>query len=77
MQTKTTYKGYINGIFGVYCGFKPDELEVTEEVLVYYPDKDKVFTKNGRKYSAVILKENEDISDYEEIEKQSYDRADT
>ena len=68
MYTKTTYKGYINGVYGIYCGFKPDNLEVTEEVLVYYPDEGKVFTKDGEIYSCVILQEGESINDYKEID---------
>lgn len=68
MQIKITYKGYINGIYGIYCGFKPDGLEVTEEVPVYYPDEGKVFVKNGEYYSAVILNDSETIEDYTEVD---------
>ena len=67
MQIKTTYKGYINGIYGIYCGFKPESLEVDEEVFVYYPDEGKVFVKNDKKYSVVVLQENESIEDYQEV----------
>ena len=67
MQIKTTYKGYINGIYGIYCGFKPEGLEVDEEVPVYYPDEGKVFVKNDEKYYVVVLQENESIEDYQEV----------
>jgi hypothetical protein len=67
MQIKITYKGYINGIYGIYCGFKPDGLDVKEEIPVYYPDKGKIFIKNGEEFGAVILQEDENIEDYEEI----------
>ena len=67
MQIKTTYKGYINGIYGIYCGFKPESLEVEQEVSVYYPDEGKVFVKNDEKYSVVVLQGNESIEDYQEV----------
>lgn len=69
MQIKTTYKGYIDGVYGIYCGFKPDGLEVEEEVPVYYPDEGKIFTKDGEEYTAVVLQDGETIGDYEEVEK--------
>lgn len=68
MQTKTTYKGYLNNVFGIYCGFCPQGLDIIEQVPVYYPDEGKVFVKDGKKYSAVVLQESESIDDYEEIE---------
>lgn len=67
MQIKITYKGYLNGVYGIYCGFKPDGLEVTEEVPVYYPDEGKVFVKDGEYYDCVILQDGESIDDYTEI----------
>ena len=68
MQTKITYKGYIDGVYGIYCGFKPENLEIVEEVTVYYPDENKVFIKDGEEYGAVVLKEGESIADYDEVE---------
>ena len=68
MQTKITYKGYIDGVYGIYCGFKPDNLEIEEEVTVYYPDENKVFIKDGEEYGAGVLKEGESIADYDEVE---------
>ena len=68
MQTKITYKGYIDDVYGIYCGFKPDNLEIEEEVTVYYPDENKVFIKDGEEYGAVVLKEGESIEDYDEVE---------
>lgn len=67
MQTKITYKGTKDGVYGIYCGFKPDGLEVEEEVTVYYPDENKVFIKDGEEYGAVVLKEGESIEEYEEV----------
>lgn len=76
MQTKITYKGYIDGVYGIYCGFKPENLEIEEEVTVYYPDENKVFIKDGEEYGAVVLKEGESIADYQEVDIED-DRADT
>jgi len=67
MEIKTTYKGYINGVYGIYCGFKPDGLEVEEEIPVYYPDEGKIFIKDGEEFGAVVLQEGESIEDYKEI----------
>lgn len=68
MQTKITYKGYIDGVYGIYCGFKPENLEIEEEVTVYYPDENKIFMKNGEEFGAVVLQEGESIDDYDEVE---------
>ena len=51
MQIKTTYKGYKNGVYGIYCGFKPEGLQVEQEISVYYPDEGKVFVKNNSLYA--------------------------
>jgi hypothetical protein len=74
MQIRITYKGTIDGVYGIYCGFKPENLVVEEEIPVYYPDEGKIFVKDGEKYSAVVLQDGESIEDYEEIE---YDDNDT
>lgn len=68
MQTKITYKGYIDGVYGIYCGFCPENLEIEEEIPVYYPDEGKIFIKDGEEYSAVVLQEGESIADYDEVE---------
>ena len=73
MEIRTTYKGIKDGIYGIYCGFKPDGLEVEEEIPVYYPDKGKVFVKGDKEYTSVVLQENESIEDYQETEKESDD----
>lgn len=67
MQIRITYKGYLNGVYGVYCGFKPDGLDVTEEIPVYYPDEGNVLVKDGELYYSVVLQEGESIDDYTEI----------
>jgi hypothetical protein len=68
MYIKTTYKGTLNGVYGIYCGFKPDGLDVEEEVPVYYPSEGKIFIKDGEEYSAVVLQEGESIEDYTEVD---------
>ena len=68
MQIKITYKGTINGVYGIYCGFCPNGLDITDEVPVYYPDEGKIFIKDNEEYSCVVLQGGETIEDYEEIE---------
>ena len=68
MQIKTTYKGTKDGVYGIYCGFRPKGLKNVEEVTVYYPDEGKVFMKDGEEYGAVVLKDGETIEDYEEVD---------
>lgn len=69
MQTKITYRGTLNGVQGLWCGFKPEGLEVEQEIPVYYPDKNKVFVKDNVEYSVVVLKDGESILDYTERDK--------
>lgn len=76
MEIKTTYKGIKDGVYGIYCGFKPKGLEVQEEVPVYYPDEGKVFIKDGEEYTSVVLQDGESIEDYQEIERESEDDND-
>lgn len=68
MQTKFTYKGTLNGISGIWCGFKPKGVEVEEKITVYYPDEGKVFKKGDELFQSVVLQENEVIEDYQEID---------
>lgn len=68
MQTKITYKGTKDGVYGIYCGFCPENLEIEEEVTVYYPDEGKIFIKDGEEFGAVVLQEGESIADYDEVE---------
>jgi len=68
MQTRITYKGTLNGVYGIWCGFKPENAEITEEVTVYYADEGKTFKKGDEYSNIVILSEGEKIEDYEEIE---------
>ena len=69
MFTTTTYKGELNGVKGLWCGFCPEGVEVEEEIIVYHSDKGKVFMKDGKEFSVIVLSDGESIEDYEEVEK--------
>ena len=71
MQIKTTYKGITEqGIKGIWCGFKPDNITVTEEIQILYPDEDKQLRNKltGELTSCVILNNTTNQDDYEEVE---------
>lgn len=68
MYTTTTYKGTLNGKYCISCGHIEKGMVVEEEVKVYHPDSGKVFMKNNEEFSAVVLQEGEDITDYEEVD---------
>ena len=71
MEIKTTYIGFDkNGIQGVWCGFKPDDVTITEERQVLYPAEGKILhlkdTENN--YKSVWLQNGDSQENYEEIE---------
>lgn len=71
MQIKTTYKGITeDGIKGIWCGFKPDNITVTEEIQILYPDENKQLRNKitGELTSCVILNGTTNQDDYEEVE---------
>ena len=71
MQIKTTYKGITEqGIKGIWCGFKPDNITVTEEIQILYPDENKQLRNKttGELTSCVILNNTTNQDDYEEVE---------
>lgn len=68
MHTSITYKGTLNGVHGLWCGFKPEGVEVEEEITVYHADEGKEFVKDGEHFPCVVLKKDEKIEDYEEVE---------
>lgn len=69
MNTTVTYKGYKNGVYSIYCGFKPKKFKVDEEITVYHADEGKVFKKGDEYFTDVVLQEGETIEDYEEVDK--------
>ena len=71
MQVKTTYKGIReDGVKGIWCGFKPDNITITEEIHILYPDENKrLKNKNtGEILDSVILTDDISQNDFEEIE---------
>lgn len=70
MIERHTYKGIVDGVFGIFVDHKPENLELQEEVVWYSADEGKVFVdKEGNILDSVILNEGESISDYTEIVK--------
>lgn len=68
MEVRITYKGTLNGVHGLWCGFKPEGIEVEKEISILYPAEGKILEKNGEQFTFVILEENEDIDAYTEID---------
>lgn len=68
MKTTTTYKGVLNGTRGLWCGFKPEGLEVEQEITVYRPDEGKAFKKGDEFFDCVVLQAGEKISSYKEVD---------
>lgn len=69
MKKIISYSGELNGVKGVWCGFKPEGVEIEKEVTVYSADEGMVFVKDGVEYDSVVLGEGEKIKDYKEVEK--------
>jgi hypothetical protein len=69
MEIKTTYKGILNGVSGLWCGFKPEGLEVLEERQILYPDEGKELQdKDGNVFSSVWLKDDKtEEEDFTEV----------
>jgi len=70
MILKTTYIGTLNGVHGVWCGFKPDGAIITKEIPILYPDPEHKLRKKGDEelLDFVILKEDDTEDNYEEVE---------
>lgn len=70
MKERHTYKGIVDGVFGIFVDHKPENIELQEEVVWYSADEGKVFVdKEGNMLDSVILKEGETIDAYVEIVK--------
>ena len=69
MKKITSYKGSLNGVKGVWCGFKPEGVEIEKEVTVYNADEGMVLVKDGVEYDSVVLGVGEKIKDYKEVAK--------
>jgi len=70
MEIRFTFEGTLNGVQGVWCGFKPVGVVVTKVIPILYPDKDKKLRKKGDEelLDFVILKDGIKEEDYEEVE---------
>lgn len=56
MEIRTTYKGITkDGVKGIWCGFKPDDIEVTEELQILYPDKVWFYRIKQQKKHSLLL----------------------
>lgn len=69
MKKVISYSGELNGVKGVWCGFKPEGIVVEKETTIYRPDEGKVFKKGEEFFESVILGVGEKIKDYKEVEK--------
>lgn len=70
MIERHTYKGTVDGVFGIFVDKKPENIELQEEVVWYSADEGKVFVdKEGNMLDSVVLKEGETIDEYNEIVK--------
>ena len=68
MQTRKSYKGTLNGVFGVWADKKPKGLELQEEVTFYVPDAGKVFVnKDGEFFDCIVEQDGDSIGNYTEI----------
>ena len=72
MEIKTTY--ICEG--AMYCGFKPEDVEVIEERQVLYPSEGyELQDKAGNSYSAVWLHDGDTENNYIEIPEQEDEDA--
>lgn len=66
MKIKTTY--ICDG--AIYCGFKPEGVEVKEERQVLYPEKGYKLERkaDGKQFSSIWLKDEDAEENYIEVE---------
>lgn len=69
MEIRTTY--VCDG--AMYCGFKPEGVEVKEERQVLYPAEGYKLKKGDRLYSCVWLKNGDVQENYSEVEVENDD----
>lgn len=71
MEIRTTYVGILEGVHGIWCGFKPVNAEITEEKLVLYPEANKALKNKETgdiELGGVVISKKSDKSKYEEID---------
>ena len=69
MEIRITYKGTLNGIKGIWGGFKPEGAIIEKEFNILYPSKDMNLRRKGEEetYSSIILKDGDSMENYEEV----------
>ena len=69
MQIRITYVGTLDGVAGIWCGFKPEGAIITEERPVLYPEPDFELEHKETKerFSAVWLKDGDSQENYIEV----------
>lgn len=70
MTIKITYVGTLNGVAGMWCGFRPEGAIITEERPVLYPEMGYELERisDGERFSAVWLEEGDSQENYKEVE---------
>ena len=72
MIESKSYRGKLDGVFGIWTDKKPKGLKEVEEITFYQADEGKVFAKDGEPLGrTLVLQDGEKIEDYEEIEKKA------
>lgn len=69
MKEHKSYIGKLNGVSGIWCDQKPEDLKLEEEITYYVPDEGKIFERNGKLFDVVVIKKGIDIRSYAEIDK--------
>lgn len=67
MKIKITYVGTLNGIGGIWCGFKPEGVIVSEERQVLYPEEGSLLKRDNETFECVWLKDNDTQENYTEV----------
>ena len=73
MYIKITYVGSLDGVAGIWCGFKPEGAIITEERPVLYPEKGYELERisDKERFSAVWLKDGDVQENYTEVQGES------
>lgn len=68
MKIKVTYIGILNGVAGLWCGFKPEGAKIKDRKYVLYPDEGyKLQDKEGKLYDSVVLEGDDSEENYVEV----------
>ena len=74
MQIRITYRGTLNNVRGLWCGFKPEGAIISEERPVLIPSEGMVLHKIGtEEYSFGVWLKDSTIDDWEEITQEEYE----